>query len=79
MTRANRIRFCECPYCKHFSGMHSAKECCDHVKKFHIREVTEWLKNGPDGDPRLGSQQEQNLRDNGVDPVCWAAGLIMCA
>ena len=78
MAKNEKAKRCKCPYCKDFGGMYAAKECCDHAKKFHIREVTEWLQKGPKGKTRLDSKSEQRLRERGVDPICWAAGLIMC-
>ncbi|MHB1439978.1 MAG: hypothetical protein ACYCSO_05250 [Cuniculiplasma sp.] len=74
----DKTKLCKCPYCDDFKGMHTSSERCEHAKKCHIREVTEWLKKGPKGKPRLDETSEQKIRAQGVDPICWAAGLIMC-
>ena len=78
MVKNDETKSCKCPYCDHFEGMHTTKECCEYAKKFHIREVTEWLQHGPDGKPRLKNYGEHNMRMQGEDPICWAAGHIMC-
>ena len=78
MVKNDKTKWCKCPYCKDFEGTHTTKESCEHAKKFHIQEVTEWLQKGPKGKPRLDAKSEQRLREQGVDPICWAAGLIMC-
>jgi len=74
----DNVKKCKCPYCDKFEGMYSTKDCCEHARKCHIREVMDWLQNGPKGKPRLSAKSEQRLREQGVDPICWAAGMIMC-
>ena len=78
MVKNDKAKQSECPYCDNFKGMYTRKERCDHAKKFHLPEIMDWLENGPVGIPRLNPESEQRLSEQRVDPICWAAGMIMC-
>lgn len=62
-----------------FERMMSSDERHNHMQKdrYHLGKVMEWASKGPDGRPRLEPFREQNLVDSGVNPICWASGMIM--
>ena len=67
-----------CPFCG-FEGMMNSGDRCDHMQKdpYHLGKVMEWINRGPDGRPKLELFREHNLRDSGVNLICWAAGYLM--
>lgn len=58
----------KCPYCDGFEGMFTAEQRCVHMKIYHEAKITEILD-------RVDPRNIKNLRDRGVDPFCWAAGM----